>query len=421
MIGRVAASQGGDGMQMGTEKKVNVAYVRPGMFISRLDRPWLGLPFPLEGFLLQDARELDLLRKYCDVVYVDPARSTIRLPRPEELEKAPEQRLRVTNYVNTRSHDEEFPHARLAFDQASALTEALIADIRAGKKLHLDNVIAAVEPVVKSVLRNADTFLWISRLRKLHNYDYNHALNCSLLATLFGRHMGFHEEVLINLAMGGLLLDVGKSEVPESILLHPGPLNDAERIQVRRHVGLGLRAIEAAGIREPVVLAMVGGHHERHDGSGYPFGLVRNQIPLFARIGAVVDTYDALTSARPYRPALAAHQALQSIYRFRDKHFQSELIEQLMQCLSVYPTGSLVELNSGEVAIVLAQNQARRLRPQVMVLTTADKQRLEQFYVIDLLNQAGTSGSDAPMEIASTLEPGAFGIDPHEIYLAQAA
>lgn len=408
-------------MQVGTERKVNVAYVRPGMFICRLDRPWLGLPFPLEGFLLQNARELDALRKHCDVVFVDPARSTIAIPRPDDLEKTPEQRLRVANYVNTRSHEEEFPHARLAFDQASALTAALIADIRAGKKLHLDNVIAAVQPVVKSVLRNADTFLWISRLRKMHNYDYNHALNCSLLATLFGRHMGFHEEVLINLAMGGLLLDVGKSEVPESILLQPGPLNEADQAQVRRHVGLGLRAIEASGIKEPVVLAMVGGHHERHDGSGYPFGLVRNQIPLFARIGAVVDTYDALTSTRPYRPALAAHKALQAIYRCRDKHFQSELVEQLMQCLSVYPTGSLVELDSGEVAIVLAQNQARRLRPQVMVLTTADKQRREQFYVIDLLNQSAASDSDTPKEIASTLEPGAFGIDPLEIYLAQAA
>lgn len=277
-------------MPIGSERKVNVAYVQPGMFISRLDRPWLGLPFPLEGFLLQEARELDMLRKLCDVVYVDPARSTIALPRPEELEKPPEQRLCVTNYVNTHSHDQEFPHARLAYDQAAALTAALIADIRAGKKLRLNQVLAAVEPVVRSVLRNADTFLWISRLRKLHNYDYSHALNCSLLATLFGRHMGFHEEVLINLAMGGLLLDVGKSEVPESILLHPGPLDNAQRAQVQRHVELGLRALEVSGIREPVVLAMVGGHHEHYDGSGYPFGLVRNQIPLFARIGAVVDS-----------------------------------------------------------------------------------------------------------------------------------
>lgn len=124
---------------------------------------------------------------------------------------------------------------------------------------------------------------------------------------------------------------------------------------------------------------------------------------------------------RPYRPALAAHQALQSIYRVRDKHFQSEMVEQLMQCLSVYPTGSLVELSSGEVAIVLAQNQARRLRPQVMVLTTPDKQRLERFQVIDLLNQGDPNGADTPLEIASTLDPGAFGIDPNEVYLAQAA
>ena len=408
-------------MQVGTEIKVNVAYVRSGMFVCRLDRPWLGLPFPLEGFLVQEASELDLLRKHCDVVFVDPARSTIRLPRPEDLEKTPEQRLSVNKYANTHSHEQEFPRARAAFDQSLALTTTLIADIRAGKKLHLDDVIAVVEPVVKSVLRNADTFLWISRLRKLHNYDYSHALNCSLLCSLFGRHMGFQEEVLINLAAGGLLLDVGKSELPDSLLLRSGPLDEDERKQVQRHVGLGLRAIEVSGIHDPVVLAMVGGHHERHDGSGYPFGLVRNQIPLFARIAAVVDTYDALTSQRPYRPALAAHQALQQIYRVRNKHFQSELVEQLMQCLSVYPTGSLVELTSGEVAIVLSQNQARRLRPQVMVLTAPDKQHLEQFHVIDLLASHKLSAEDTELEIASTLEPGSFGIDPNEVYLAQVA
>ena len=103
-------------MQVGTEIKVNVAYVRSGMFVCRLDRPWLGLPFPLEGFLVQEASELDLLRKHCDVVFVDPARSTIRLPRPEDLEKTPEQRLSVNKYANTHSHEQEFPRARAAFD-----------------------------------------------------------------------------------------------------------------------------------------------------------------------------------------------------------------------------------------------------------------------------------------------------------------
>jgi len=142
---------------------------------------------------------------------------------------------------------------------------------------------------------------------------------------------------------------------------------------------------------------------------------MRNQIPLFGRMAGLIDSYDAMTSTRVFRKAASAHHALQQLYRHGDQLFQREVIEQLMQCLSVYPTGSLVQLSSGEVAIVMAQNHARRLRPRVMLLMTADKILRENFVELDLMTQAE---GDVPVrEIIATLEPGAFGLDPTELYL----
>lgn len=401
-----------------SERKIDVSHLTPGMYVYRLDRDWLGTPYPMEGFLISDREEIDAIRQLCDYVIVDVRRSTVEiLPGDDSYTLRPEQRLRVREYSNTASVTDELPRAREAHDNATTLATKIMEDVREGKKLSLADVRDAVEPVVQSVLRNADAFLWISILRKRDSYEYSHAINCSLLAATFGRHMGFAEKILINLASGGLLLDVGKADLPRDLLLRTEQLSEEQLAQVKAHVEAGLKVADVSGIRSPDVLDMLRHHHERHDGTGYPNGLMRNQIPLFGRMAAVIDSYDAMTSERPYRKALAPHQALQQIYRQRDALYQAEIVEQFMQCLSVYPTGSLVELNTGEVAIVMAQNQARRLRPRVMILTGADKQLAEEFIEVDLLTQPYRGTSDRQIEVVGTLDPGAYGIDPTELYL----
>ncbi len=397
------------------ERQVHVDHLQMGMYVHRLDRPWLGLPFPLEGFLLKAARQVEILRQHCDHVYVDfsrsstPVRAYMAHPRMHEKQRA------VVKHVDTATLHEELPRAREAHAQASQLAAKIIADVRAGKRLNVDDVHNAVVPVVKSVLRNADAYFWVTSLRKRDAYEYSHAIHCSLLAAAFGRHMGFTEDVLINLATGGLLMDVGKTEISDDLLSKPDALTAAETEEVRKHVENSLRIIEEAGIHHADVREMVLAHHERHDGSGYPDRLMRNQIPLFGRMAGVIDSYDAMTSHRVYSKAASAHKALQQLYRHGNELFQREIVEQLMQCLSVYPTGSLVELSSGEIAIVMAQNHGRRLRPRVMLLMTADKQLREDFVEFDLMAQNEDAGP--VREIVTTLEPGAHGLDPTELYL----
>lgn len=400
-----------------SEQKVDVANLAKGMYVCRLDRDWLGTPFPLQGFYLDDGDDIAALRKLCDFVVIDRNRSQLPPGSTESLSLPPEQRLRVAEYRNTATLAEEMPRAKQAHEQASGLAGKILAEVRAGRKIAVEDVREAVAPVVQSVLRNADAFLWLSALRKRQVYEYSHAINCSLLAATFGRHMGFSEAALLDLASGGLLLDVGKSELPEELLTTERELSDAERSQLHLHVARGVAILGQSGIHGRDVVDMVRTHHERYDGSGYPDGLMRNQIPLFGRMAAVIDSYDALTSHRPYRKALAAHHALQHIYRERDHRYHGEIVEQFMQCLSVYPTGSLVELSTGAVAVVMAQNYARRLRPRVMVLTGADKRLRAEFEEVDLLELEQRQSGSRPIEIVGTLEAGAYGIDPTELYL----
>ena len=400
-----------------TEQKIDVAHLATGMYVHRLDRDWLETPFPLEGFYIQSAEDIQALRKICDYVIIDLKRSNLNFIVNKYHENPPEIKLKVRDYFNTVTITEELPQAKLAHEHATTLASNIISDVRAGKKLNLEDVRSAVEPVVQSVLRNADAFFWISNLRKRDAYQYSHAINCSLLAVALGRHMGFAESVLMHLATGGLLLDVGKAELPQAVLDNPEPLGKTEMAMMRRHVAYSMQILESSGVHNLDVISMVGTHHERYDGSGYPEQLCRNQIPLFGRMAAIIDSYDAMTSNRPYRKIMSPHSALQEIYRQRDVLYQSEIVEQFMQCLSVYPTGSLVLLNSGEVAIVMAQNQARRLRPRVMVLTTPDKELLASFEEIDLFMHALGDGQNQHLEIVGTLESGAYGIDPTELYL----
>ncbi len=400
-----------------TEQKIDVAHLATGMYVYRLDRDWLDTPFSLEGFYIESAEDIQALRKICDYVIIDLKRSNLNFIVNQYHENPPEKKLKVRDYFNTVTITEELPKAKLAHENAISLASNIISDVRDGKKLNLEDVRSAVEPVVQSVLRNADAFFWISNLRKRDAYQYSHAINCSLLAVALGRHMGFAESVLMNLATGGLLLDIGKSELPQEMLDNPEPLGRTEMVMMRRHVAFSMQIVESSGVYNLDVISMIRTHHERYDGSGYPGQLCRNQIPLFGRMAAVIDSYDAMTSHRPYRKVMSPHKALQEIYRQRDVLYQSDIVEQFMQCLSVYPTGSLVELNSGEVAIVMAQNQARRLRPRVMILTTQDKRLKASFEEIDLFMHALGDGQNQHLEIVGTLESGAYGIDPAELYL----
>lgn len=310
--------------------------------------------------------------------------------------------------------DLELAEAGAARARVAEFAGRVLDDVRRGRPVPVGEVRAAVEPMVRSLVRNADAFLWLDRLREQAGYEYMHALGCSALAAAFGRHVGLPEPLLVDLASGALLLDIGKLRVDPALLSETGPYSEDQARAMRRHVELTLEILDAGDALPGHVRAMVATHHERIDGLGYPRGLAGDAIPLLGRIAAVVDAYDAMTRDRPYCRAVGPHVALQSLYRDRGTRYAPEVVEQFMQCMSVYPIGSLVELGTGEVAIVMAHNAARRLQPRVMVLTAPDKQPLAQFHSVDLLVRAH---GDEPVRIVAQLSPGAYGLDPVALFL----
>jgi HD-GYP domain-containing protein (c-di-GMP phosphodiesterase class II) len=394
------------------------------MYISSLDRPWLETPFLLQGFVVENEQDIDKICEFCDYVYVDKqlgrslpgsAFKPLNIPIRRNAKKLfVGKKLNI--YTDKSDWKGEFPQAQQALDNLAYCVEDILAD--AGKTISLDivKVKQAVDPMIDSITRNPDACIWLARMQAEDNYTFHHSLRCSIWSVALGRQLGLPKADLRSLAIGGLLFDVGKLQLDKSLLACNRRLTTAEFEQIKQHVHLGAEALENSGVINRDVLAMVAHHHERHNGNGYPDGLAGNDIPVFARIAAIVDCYDAITSNRPYAKALPPSLAIKKLYEWKDIDFQAELVEEFIQAVGIYPAGSLVELSSGEVAIVVAEYRSRRLRPQVMVLLDQDKTPLTDVTFIDLLNKTHTADG-RPLEIIGSLEPDAYGIDMTAIQL----
>ncbi len=282
--------------------------------------------------------------------------------------------------------------------------------------MQLDAAEQAIEPMVESVVKNEDALSWLARMKKKQDYIHDHSIASCVWAMIFGKHLGLEPDMLKVLGLGALLMDVGKTKIPTEILIKKGKLSDDERALMRQHVQFGLeiaRGVEGVDAR---VIEMIESHHERHNGTGYPAGLDGSAIPVFARIGGIVDAYDAMTTARPYASPVSTCEAMRRLNDLAGVEFQAEMVEQFVQAVGVFPVGTLVELSNGTVGVVIAQNRTRRLRPQVMVLTDEDKAPLNTFRTLDLRNILVDANGDS-LYILNGLPPGAHGINPSEYYL----
>lgn len=407
-------------------KKISTLDLRPGMYVSELDRPWREADVLFQGFYVNTLEQIEELRNKFRYVYVDVWRNgqpgaTMDNGAEDaldgELRKICGHPKRDNVYRDASSVEEELVIAQEVHKQASETVAEIMRHLQVGQTLKLAMIHNVVADLMQSILRNPDAFSWLTHLKKKDGYSYTHAVDSCALAITFGRHLGLPRESLISLGTGALLFDVGKTRLPDGLLNKPGRLSPEEYQVMKKHVAYGVEIVAHISHSGMEMVDMVRAHHERFDGSGYPNGFRGADIPLFGRIAGILDCYDAITSDRSYQRAISPHQALRVLYNARDKAFQEELIEQFIQCLGVYPTGSLVELVSGEVAIVIAQNRVRRLRPRIMLILGHDKVALNDFETIDLDRE--TPGKT--LEIARVLDPGTYGINPKEYYLGNDA
>jgi HD-GYP domain-containing protein (c-di-GMP phosphodiesterase class II) len=383
------------------------------MYVAQLDRPWLETPFVLQGFFLQEQSDIDLVSKHCAYVYVDPRRRTELKHLKHKVVKEP---TRNRNYRDVSSLKSEFTVAVEEYESATVAVGKVFDELRRGRHLNLKLMRSAIDPLIDSVIRNSEAMAALVRLKSKGDYLYHHSLANAVWVAVLGRHLGLEPGVLKRAALAVAVMDVGMTRLEESVLGNAGKLDEADIARIHDHVGLGIELLKSSGEVDPAVLSVVAGHHERHDGSGYPKGLKDSAIPLLARIAGLVDSYDAMITARPHAPARSSFEAMQELSDRKDELFQGELVEQFMQAIGLFPTGSVVELSSGEVAIVVAQNETRRLRPKVVVVLDENKQRYSRLVIIDLSSyEAGGHKSD--MWVKKELQADAYGLRPDEFFL----
>jgi len=395
------------------------------MYVSRLDRPWLETPYVLQGFFINSDDDINELLKYCEYVYIDVELSKTRTEEPPEFSqkalsseegKALLINKKPRNYKDETSFDDELKDARGCHGALSNIAESIMVDITNNKKLDFPSLKKAVAPMVDSVIRNPDAFAWLTRMKSKDNYTYNHSVSTSVWAVAFGRHLGLPKKDLQSLAIGGLLLDVGKMRLPEKLINNTRRFNQYEFKLVKQHVGLSVEIVSSISGLNKDIVEMINTHHERHKGGGYPYGISGDAIPVFGKIAGIVDCYDAIISERPYVPAMSPHDAVKKLYEWRDFDFQAELVEQFIQVVGIYPVGTVVELTDGRVGVVVVQHRVWRLRPQIMLLLDEDKNVYDEFEVINLYTELTTENGDS-LDILKSVEPGVYGIDPEQFYI----
>ena len=403
------------------KKEVSVQDLQFGVYISALDRPWTEVPLMFQGFVLKQDRELELLKKHCKKVVID----TEKGPDLEDRKllgggpKGPSVLATIkekVKYEEQASVDVELPRARAAQANTEVVIQDMFGSVKAGKAIDAPRVREAVTSMTDSVVRNPDAMLLLAKMKEKGERNLDRAVGVSIYMITFGRFLQLPREQLDLLGMLGLLQDVGKMRLPSELLEKKDPLSDAEHQTCRSHVTHSVNILkESTGI-PPELPGLAGLHHERYDGTGYPKGMKGQEIGLFGTIGGLVDCFDALTHPRPYGEALAPSNALSMLYNWRDTRFDGPLVEQFIQCIGIYPVGAIVELNSGEMGIVIAQNLARRLQPRVMVVLDANGQPKKPQVILDLARDPKMN-ADTPYRIKRTMEKGSVNIDPSEFFL----
>ncbi|MGH8678277.1 MAG: HD-GYP domain-containing protein, partial [Burkholderiales bacterium] len=372
-----------------------ISELKPGMFVFELDRPWLDTPYPIQGFLIQSEEDIATLREYCEFVYIDPLKEQVN-PSTGRMRFAPllsasssKDRtipIGTVKYADQHNVEKEIPRAKVVYQAASEVVERMRTKIEKQQVLDVKAATVLVDGLVDSIVANPDALLLLQRLKREAQSIYDQAVSVSVHMLVFGCHVGLPRDELSILGLAGLLLDVGMMQLPKE-LLQKETLTPAEHAIIKRHVGYSEELLRRAHDTPVRVVEIVCEHHEREDGSGYPRGLLGNEISVYGKMASIVDCYRELTLGRTPNMSLPPYRALELMHGWAGRFFHPTLIEQFIQCIGVYPVGSLVELSTGEVAVVIAHSRVRRLRPRIMIILDPKKKQYTDPKMVELIHE----------------------------------
>jgi len=368
-------------------KKIPLHELRLGMFIQSIEGSWVDHPFWRNRFVLESAEDLNkILSSGVKAVWIDVSKGVDVLVSPA-VEAPPEMPDEVEASLMEDRHglaaerpcsmQDEVARATAICNSAHREVSAMFSDARMGKAISVEVARHVSEEIAQSVTRNAHALISLARLKTADNYTYLHSVAVCALMVALARQLGLSSEEVSAAGFAGLLHDLGKVDVPLEILNKPGRLTEAEFAIVRQHPAHGVRRLMEAGVDHMQALDVSLHHHEKLDGSGYPKQLSGDQISQMARMGAVCDVYDAITSNRPYKAGWDPSESLARMAQWVNGHLDQRIFQAFVQSLGIYPVGSLVLLSNHKLAVVVEQSAHSMLKPIVKtVYSTKSQMRL---------------------------------------------
>lgn len=307
-----------------------------------------------------------------------------------------------------RSRDVQHKRAKKLIAEAKDLAQKLLNQTFEGKIIEVDEVEAWADDVIESVFIDSDALQCVSALRKKDSYLLEHSVNVACLLVSFGKYLGLDKQTLKQLAIGGIIHDVGKIKVDDKILHKPAKLTPEEFEHMKLHqVFAGEIILHVKGLSD-VSRDVCLMHHEKLDGNGYPRGLKGDEIPIHGRMSCIVDIYDALTADRCYKKGMSSAEAFKILLSLTPFHLDADLVYKFINCVGMYPVGSIVELSDGRVGIVWSSNDSQALKPEVKCFYSRKYQRYIDVAMVDLKNSLH--------KIERAVAPSSLEIDPKPFY-----
>ena len=381
-------------------KRISVHHLTLGMHIDGFCAPWMEHPFWRNHFVLTDPQDILRVRaSSVQEVWIDTSKG---------LDIAPETALQIVPEAATQTLPEPGPAAVPAADatpprdtapttaaveyaraaqicaKAKLAVTAMFQEARLGQMVQTGLAEKVVQEISDSVMRNPNAIVSLARIKTADDYTYMHSVAVCALMVALALQLKLDAAQTRSAGMGGLLHDLGKALVPLAVLNKPGKLTDAEFSVVKDHPAQGHKLLVECLTDDPAVLDIVLHHHEKTDGSGYPNGQAGDGISLLAKMGAICDVYDAITSDRPYKKGWDPAESLKKMAEWTHGHLDTQVFHAFVKSLGIYPTGSLVRLSSGKIAVVTGQSASALLKPIVKVFFSTKSDLRIPPVVVDL-------------------------------------